>query len=112
MTFFFLRTNSGKAFLIPVIISSGLMFFSQFAGVDGVMTYAADRFQFQDPSGFLPNNLPIVVLYGVQLVAALICFVCVDRQGRRSLLLISTATAAIALLALGLYLLFEDIGTT
>lgn len=74
------------------------------------MTYAADRFQFQDPSGFLPNNLPIVVLYGVQLVAALICFVCVDRQGRRSLLLISTATAAIALLALGLYLLFEDIG--
>lgn len=86
------------------------MFFSQFSGVDGVLTYASDRFRDHRHRYELMSNLPVVVLYAVQLAAALICFATIDRKGRRSLLLVSAAAAAAALLALGLYLLFEDIG--
>ena len=92
-----------KPFLYPVVIAGGLMFFSQFSGVDCVLTYAADRFRHQ-------SHLPVVVLYGVQLITALICFASVDRKGRKWLLLVSAATAALSMLSLGVYVLCQDIG--
>ena len=92
-----------KPFMLPVIIAGGLMFFSQFSGVDSVLTYAAQ--QFRDKT-----NFPLVILYGVQLITALICFGSVDRKGRKWLLLVSAAAAALAMLSLGLYVLCEDIG--
>ncbi|KZS21447.1 Sugar transporter [Daphnia magna] len=92
-----------KPFMLPVSIAGGLMFFSQFSGVDSVLTYAADKFRDH-------SNFPIVVLYGVQLITALICFGTVDRKGRKWLLLVSAAASALSMLSLGLYVLCEDIG--
>lgn len=92
-----------KPFLLPVVIVGGLMFFSQFSGVDSVLTFAAERFR--DKSHF-----PMVVLYGVQLIMALICFGSVDRKGRKWMLLLSAAAAAVSMLSLGLYVLCEDMG--
>lgn len=92
-----------KPFMLPVTIAGGLMFFSQFSGVDSVLTYAAERFRDQ-------SNFPMVVLYGVQLITGLICFGTVDRKGRKWLLLVSAATSALSMLSLGLYVLCEDIG--
>lgn len=104
-------TQTGKPFLIPVITTAGLMFFSQFAGVDGVLSYVSDRFRDRSSVIRSSSNVPVVVLYCVQLTAAFVCFFCINGRGRRrSLLLTSAASSAVALLGLGLYLLFEDIG--
>jgi len=97
-----------KPFLMPVVLAGGIMFFSQFAGIDGILMYAFDRFRTTQPGSW--TNLPVVVLYSVQLLTAIICFSCVDRKGRKMLLLISTSAAALSSLALGLYvLLFDDL---
>ena len=93
---------------MPVVLAGGIMFFSQFAGIDGILMYAFDRFRTTQPGSW--TNLPVVVLYSVQLLTAIICFSCIDRKGRKMLLTISTSAAALSSLALGLYvLLFDDL---
>lgn len=94
-----------KPFVLPVVVAGGLMFFSQFSGIDGILTYAGEHFR-EAPD----SNAAIVILYLVQLITTLICFATIDRKGRKTLLLVSTATTALAALSLGLYVLCEDIG--
>ena len=51
-----------RPFLLPVIIAGGLMFFSQFAGIDGVLMYAFSRFHDRSSESTF-ENFPVVILY-------------------------------------------------
>ncbi len=51
-----------RSFLMPVTIASGLMFFSQFGGIDGVLMYAFRRFNDRTAASSF-HNFPVVILY-------------------------------------------------
>ncbi|KAK2721611.1 facilitated trehalose transporter Tret1-like [Artemia franciscana] len=96
-------------FYKPVYIAGAIMFFGQFSGIDGVLLFAFERYKNDalPSSGF--THFPVVVLYCLQLVATLVCGFLIDKKGKKLMLLVSTGTCAAAGLALGLYILFEDL---
>ncbi|CAH0721286.1 unnamed protein product, partial [Brenthis ino] len=93
------RGSNFKAFYI----SSALVFFQQFSGINAVLFYMTDIFA---ASGTDLNPAVATIIIGaVQLVASFITPFVVDRLGRRLLLLVSACGTAIGLTLLGTFFL-------
>ncbi|XP_046382415.1 facilitated trehalose transporter Tret1-like [Ischnura elegans] len=90
-----------------IVISSGLMFFQQFCGINAVLFNAEEILK---GSSGLDASTGAMVVGAVQIVASWCTTVLVDRAGRRPLLILSCLLASISLFALGAHAYLDKHG--
>lgn len=89
------------SFLRPFMISMTLHFFQQSTGINAVMFYCATIFE---NAGFQDNSTMVSILIGIiQLVAAVVSILLIDRGGRRFLLLIGGVGMCVSCFSMGFY---------
>ncbi|CAB3258534.1 unnamed protein product [Arctia plantaginis] len=96
------RGSNFKAFYI----SSALVFFQQFSGINAVLFYMSTIFSAAGAS--LDASIATIIIGAVQVVASCITPLVVDRLGRRILLLISSCGTSVGLGLLGMYFILSD----
>lgn len=90
-----------RSFLRPFAISMTLHFFQQSTGINAVMFYCATIFQ---NAGFENNSTMVSILIGaIQLVAAAVSILLIDRGGRRFLLIIGGVGMCVSCFSMGVY---------
>ena len=92
--------------LKPICVSVGLMFFQTFSGTDAVTFYTVSIFE--EAGSTLDGNVATIIVGAVQVFATFMSVILVDRAGRRVLLLISGASLAVSLVALGSFFFFDE----
>lgn len=84
----------------PLIIAVGLMAFSQFSGINAIMYYAPEIFKLSgDATGAAFRSSVYIGL--INLIFTLVATACVDRAGRRKLLVIGITVQTVALVLVG-----------
>lgn len=91
----------------PMLITFGLMFFTQMTGINVVIFYSSDIFA---KSGYAENPvIPTIVIGAVLVVATLISCFLMDVAGRRVLLLISGVFMTASTTTLGAYYYLTEV---
>ncbi|GJQ75921.1 hypothetical protein Trydic_g17981 [Trypoxylus dichotomus] len=101
-----LKTRSNVKALI---ISLSLISFQQLSGVNVITFYT--QILFEATGSSIRPDLSAIIIGGVQVIAAFVTPLVVDKLGRRILLLISAAGMLLAEVPLGLYYYLHDEGT-
>jgi len=95
-------TNGFRKFLAKVtMISFGLVFVQRMSGAGGVIQYSSTLFKISGST--IEPNTACIIVGTFQLVASGVSFMFVDKVGRRTLLLISSAVITMCLVLLILY---------
>ena len=96
-----LREFTKPSLLRPFAISMTIHFFQQTTGINAVMFYCATIFQ---KAGFQDNSTMVSILIGViQLFAAAVSVLMIDRGGRRFLLIVGGIGMCISCFSMGGY---------
>ncbi|XP_064074829.1 facilitated trehalose transporter Tret1-like [Vanessa tameamea] len=99
---FTLKTNR-RALVIGVTIN----IFQQSSGVMAFLFFSGDIFEMAGSS--VNSNIAMIIIGGFQLFGSLLASVFIEKQGRKTLLLISTVVCSITMLSLGLYFYFDHV---
>lgn len=95
------------AYLRPLLISLGLMFFQQLSGINAVIFYTVSIFE--KSGGSVDSNLSSVIIGLANFFATLGSNMVIDRVGRKVLLNLSGFFMAISLGALGVFFLLQHL---
>ncbi|KAK7066789.1 Solute carrier 2 (Facilitated glucose transporter) member 8 [Halocaridina rubra] len=79
----------------PLSISLALMFFQQFSGVNAVLLNLTSIFQ--DAGASLSDDVSVILVGLVQVLATVVAGALIDRAGRKILLIISSSLMAVSL---------------
>lgn len=94
--------NYFRRYLTKVwIVSFGLVLAQRLSGVGGVIQYSTHLFKLSG-SNINPNDASIILGY-FQLIASGFSFILVDKVGRRTLLLVSSALVIVCLALITIY---------
>ncbi|CAG7834965.1 unnamed protein product [Allacma fusca] len=91
----------------PIIIVVALQFFLQMCGVVPIVCYAVDVFK-SAGGHTVHENLYMIIFGAVNLGATFVACLCVDKAGRRLLMMGSEASLTLTLLILGVFLYLRD----
>lgn len=89
-----------------LIISVMLVVFQQLCGINIVLFYAQDIFSTSGTT--LSEEIPPMIIGGVQFASSFVTPILVDRLGRKILLLISAAGMCVSETALGIYMFLDS----
>ena len=95
------------AYLRPLLISLGLMFFQQLSGINAVIFYTVSIFE--KSGGSVDSNLSSIIIGLANFIATLGSNMVIDRVGRKVLLNISGFFMAISLGALGVFFILQHL---
>ncbi|XP_053619632.1 facilitated trehalose transporter Tret1-like isoform X1 [Plodia interpunctella] len=91
---------------LALFIVLTLCILQQMSGVVAVIFFATTIF---DLAGSIDPSLATILIGITQLIASCITLIFVDKTGRRTLLIFSTATSSISLAVLGIYFYLADV---
>ena len=86
--------------LQPLVISTAIMTFQQFSGINAVMFYTVSIFQTAIPN---QAHVATVIVGGVQIAATVVACLLMDKLGRRKLLIGAGIVMTITLMLFGQY---------
>lgn len=96
-----IREFAKPSLLRPFVISMAIHFFQQSTGINAVMFYCATIFR---KAGFQDKSTMVSILIGViQLFAAAVSILMIDRGGRRFLLIVGGAGMCLSCFSMGAY---------
>lgn len=95
------------AYLRPLLISLGLMFFQQLSGINAVIFYTVSIFE--KSGGSVDSNLSSIIIGLANFIATLGSNMVIDRVGRKVLLNISGFFMAVSLGALGVFFILQHL---
>lgn len=95
------------AYIRPLLISLGLMFFQQLSGINAVIFYTVSIFE--KSGGSIDSNLSSIIVGLANFVATLGSNMVIDRVGRKVLLNISGFFMAASLGALGVFFILQHL---
>ena len=95
------------AYVRPLLISLGLMFFQQMSGINAVIFYTVSIFE--KSGGSVDSNLSSIIIGLANFFATLGSNLVIDRVGRKVLLNVSASFMALSLAILGTFFLLQHL---
>ncbi|XP_057664597.1 facilitated trehalose transporter Tret1-like [Diorhabda carinulata] len=99
-------TFKKRSIIIAFVISSSLMFFQQFSGINTIILYTTDIFKASGIS--LDANTASIIVGFFQVMATFVASLVIDKLGRRILLFVSSLFITLSIFFLGVYFSLKD----
>lgn len=93
--------------LKPMFICILLMYFQQFGGINGIMSYTVEIFRLTGVA--IDANLCSIILCIIQVLTVITSIILVDKVGRKFLLISSSFVMASSLIALGIFFYLKNV---